>query len=73
MRVDETDARREGPRGRGQHNFALTNLATPLPWKGNANRNSQAGNHYHAHAHALGGADPLESRGIASVASPDKL
>jgi hypothetical protein len=74
MLADESDASQEAAHGRSPQNFGLTNLATTLLWKSNANRNSQVHYHYAAHAHvAPGGADPLESRGTASVASPDKL
>jgi len=69
MFADEADAgarRRERQAGR---NFDLTILATDLFYKGNDELYSQGNYDYDAHAQVyVGGADPLESQGYASVA-----
>jgi hypothetical protein len=50
-------------------NFGLTIWAADLSWSGNDDIHSQGNYDYQAHAHVYeGGADPLGSQGLASVA-----
>jgi hypothetical protein len=75
MSADEVDALQGERLCEPARNFGLTISPTALLWKSNEYLDFQGHYDYQAHAHVLpGGADPLESRGYASVASsPDKL
>ena len=69
MVVGEADADLEKSSGRVAGNFDLTNPAAGLICRGYEDAGFQGNYDYYAHAHVYtGGADPLGSRGYASVA-----
>ena len=71
MLVDEVDASGMQLTRCLAGKFGLTNSATDLLYKSNADGDSHGNYDYQAHAHVYaGGADPLESQGCTSEVRP---